>query len=91
MNDLIEELIEMYGEEAENMVLADGLDKAFVGVAFTFGEKIRAVYDIDKVIEELQEQGMSYEGAQEYFDYKIVGSYVGEQTPIFMHAMSVNK
>jgi hypothetical protein len=91
MNDIIEELIEMYGEEAESMVLADGLDKAFVGVAFSFGEKIRAVYDIDKVIEELQEQGMSYEGAQEYFDYKIVGSYVGQQTPIFMHAMSVNK
>ena len=91
MNDLIEELIEMYGEEAENMVLADGLDKAFVGIAFSFGEKIRAVYDIDRVIEELQEQGMSHEDAQEYFDYNIAGSYVGHQTPIFMHAMSVNK
>lgn len=91
MNDIIEELIEMYGEEAENMVLAEGLDKAFVGVAFSFGEKIRAVYDIDKIIEELQEQGMSHEDAQEYFDYNIAGSYVGDQTPIFMHAMSVNK
>ena len=91
MNDVIDELIEMYGEEAETMVLADGLDKAFVGVAFAFGDKIRAVYDIDKVIEELQEQGMSHEDAQEYFDYNIAGSYVGHQTPIFMHAMSVNK
>ena len=91
MNELIEELIEMYGEEAENMVLADGLDKAFVGIAFAFGEKLRAVYDIDKVIEELQEQGMSHEDAQEYFDYNIAGSYVGDQTPIFMHAISVNK
>jgi hypothetical protein len=91
MNDVIDELIEMYGEEAETMVLADGLDKAFVGVAFAFGDKIRAVYDIDKVIEELQEQGMSHEDAQEYFDYNIAGSYVGDQTPIFMHAMSVNK
>ena len=91
MNDIIEELIEMYGEEAENMVLADGLDKAFVGVAFSFGEKIRAVYDIDKVIEELQEQGMSHEDAQEYFDYNIAGAYEGDQTPIFMHSMSVNK
>jgi len=91
VNDIIEELIEMYGEEAENMVLADGLDKAFVGVAFCFGEKIRAVYDIDKIIEELQEQGMSHEDAQEYFDYNIAGAYEGDQTPIFMHAMSVNK
>jgi len=90
MNDVIEELIEMYGEEAEGMMLADGLDKAFVGVAFPFGEKIRAVYDIDKVIEVLQDQGMSHEDAQEYFDFNIAGSYVGEQTPIFMHAMSVN-
>ena len=91
MNEHLEELVMMYGEEAETMVLADGLDKAFVGVAFSFGEKIRAVYDIDKIIEELQEQGMSHEDAQEYFDYNIAGSYVGDQTPIFMHAMSVNK
>lgn len=91
MNDLIEELIAMYGEEAETMMLADGLDKAFVGVAIPFGEKIRAVYDIDKIIEILQEQGMSNDDAEEYFDFNIACSYVGEQTPIFMHAMSVNK
>ena len=73
------------------MMLADGLDAAFVGLATTFGEKIRAIYDINKVIELLHNQGMSYEEAEEYFDYNIVGSYVGEQTPIFMHMMPINR
>ena len=48
MNEHLEELVMMYGEEAETMMLADGLDKAFVGVAIPFGEKIRAVYDMLK-------------------------------------------
>ena len=91
MNELLEELIAMYGEEAETMMLVNGMDRAFVGVAIHFCEKIRAVYDIDKIIEILQEKGMSNDDAEEYFDYYIAGSYVGDQTPIFMHAMSVNK
>jgi hypothetical protein len=90
MNEHIEELVMMYGEEAETMIIINGMDMAFVGVAFSSGEKIRAVYDIDKMIDVLQDQGMSHESAQEYFDYKIAGSYAGEQTPIFMHSMSVN-
>ena len=91
MNDLIEELIAMYGEESETMMLVNGMDRAFVGVAIPFGEKIRAVYEIGKIIEILQDQGMSNDDAEEYFDFKIACSCVGEQTPIFMHAMSVNK
>jgi len=28
---------------------------------------------------------MDYAEAMEHFDFNIAGSYVGEQTPIFMH------
>jgi hypothetical protein len=90
MNEFLEGLAMIYGDDVETMMLADGLDEAFVGIATTFGEKIRAVYDVNRVIELLHSQGMSYEEAEEYFDYKIVGSYEGEQAPIFMHMMSVN-
>ena len=90
MNEFLEGLTMIYGEDVETMMLADGLDEAFVGLATTFGEKIRAIYDINKVIELLHNQGMSYEEAEEYFDYNIVGAYVGEQTPIFMHTMSLH-
>ena len=87
MNEFLEGLAMIYGEDVETMMMDVTLDEAFIGIATTFGEKIRAVYDINKVIDLLQRQGMSYEEAEEYFDYKIVGAYEGEQAPIFMHTM----
>ena len=87
MNEFLEGLAMIYGDDVETMMMDVTLDEAFVGIATTFGEKIRAVYDINKVIDLLQRQGMTYEEAEEYFDYKIVGSYEGEQAPIFMHTM----
>ena len=87
MNEFLEGLAMIYGDDVETMMMDVTLDEAFIGIATTFGEKIRAVYDINKVIDLLQRQGMTYEEAEEYFDYKIVGSYEGEQAPIFMHTM----
>ena len=87
MNEFLEGLAMIYGDDVETMMMDVTLDEAFIGIATTFGEKIRAVYDISKVIDLLQRQGMTYEEAEEYFDYKIVGSYEGEQAPIFMHMM----
>ena len=88
MNEFLEGLAMIYGEDVETMMLADGLDEAFVGLATTFGEKIRAIYDINKVIELLHSQGMSYEEAEEYFDFNVVGAYVGENTPVFVDIVS---
>ena len=87
MNEFLEGLAMIYGDDVETMMMDVTLDEAFIGIATTFGEKIRAVYDINKVIDLLQRQGMTYEEAEEYFDYKIVGAYEGEQAPIFMHTM----
>ena len=87
MNEFLEGLAMIYGDDVETMMMDVTLDEAFIGIATTFGEKIRAVYDINKVIDLLQRQGMSYEEAEEYFDYKIVWAYEGEQAPIFMHTM----
>ena len=85
-----DEIVDTFGENAEGIMFADGFDRAIVGVGRTFDGLLRAVYDIDKIIQILMKDGMGYEEAHEYFDYNIAGSHVGEQTPIFMHAMSVN-
>jgi hypothetical protein len=87
MNEFLEGLAMIYGDDVQTMMMDVTLDEAFIGIATTFGEKIRAVYDISKVIDLLQRQGMTYEEAEEYFDYNVAGAYVGEQTPIFMHMM----
>ena len=85
-----DDILESFGEEAEGIMFADDFDLAIVGVGRTFGGLLCAVYDVDKVIEILMKGGMDCEDAHEYFDYNVAGAYVGEQTPIFMHMMSVN-
>ena len=75
-----EGLMEILAEE--ECLTADGFDDALVGC--TYGANVVAVYDIDRVIEILVEEGMDYNDAVEHADFNIVGSYVGEKTPIFM-------
>ena len=62
----------------------DYLDAAIVGVVRRIG--LEAVcYNTDKVIELLMEHdNMSYEDALEYFEYNMIGAWVGEHTPVFL-------
>jgi len=74
-----------------SLVLADGFEEAFIGVAerFGFSEPV-AVYDYDKCVEILMgPEGMSMEGAIEYFEYNVLGAWVGEQTPIFTRKVAL--
>ena len=64
----------------EEVLLADGLDEAFIGLTT---DNIRAVYSIDKIIEILSKD-MTEEDAWEYFHYNIECAYVGEKTPIYI-------
>jgi len=65
----------------DDILLADGFDDALLGVT----SKNIAVYDIDKCFKVLEKQGMSTDDAVEYFYFNVEGSYVGEQTPIYIH------
>ena len=78
----IEEFVDEYtgGDPEEKVLLADGLDEAFIGLTST---NIRAVYSIDKIIECLSKD-MSEEDAWEYFHYNIECAYVGEKTPLYI-------
>ena len=70
----------------EGALFADGYDEAIIGIVWgTFGSKDRIAYATNKVLQILQERdGMTEEEATEFFDFNIVGSYVGEQTPLFV-------
>ncbi len=69
----------------DELLLADGFDDALIGTGERCGQPTIAVYDREKCIEILQSQGMSYEEAHEYFDFNVVGAWVGDQTPIFVN------
>lgn len=75
--------IQEWLEERElTVLLADGLDDAFLGVDLTSDEP-RAVYSIDGCIRILSKD-MSEDDAEEYFWFNVAGAHVGPQTPLFI-------
>jgi len=78
----ISDYIEEHG--MEGVLLADGLEGAFIGVSCGFGPN-KAVYDWGKCVEILMKQdGMSTEEAVEHMSFNVTGAYMGEQTPEFI-------
>ena len=71
------------------MLLADGFEEAFVGVAHRACQEDVVAYDYDKCIAILCERdGMEYDDAVEFFSFNTLGSWVGDKTPIFIKTMS---
>ena len=64
----------------------DEFDEAIIGVAERIGEEPVVAYDTTKVVEILS-RSMSVDEAYEYFDYNILGAYVGDKTPLFITTM----
>ena len=61
---------------------ADGLEDALIGTGWQFIQALM-VYSVKKVLEILMTRdGMSYEEAREFFEFNIVGAYVGPGTPV---------
>jgi hypothetical protein len=73
------------------MRLADGFEDAFVGTTISaFDRKQVAIYDYDKCILILMHDNhMTEDDAIEYFDYNVMGSWVGEGTPIYINQHSI--
>ena len=68
--------------EDNNLLIADVFDSAIIGVARKFTSN-SVLYDEDKCIEILMKGRATHTEAVEYFEFNIVGSYVGDDTPIF--------
>ena len=77
------------------MLLADGFDDCFTGVASLFtSEGIRrvAVYDYDKMVRNLRfRDNMSRAEAEEYLINNTLGAYVGPNTPVYMRQMTLKQ
>jgi len=77
------------GVEAEGMLLADGYEDAFIGIASAGPDgKYVAVYDFPECLRILQERdGMTTQAADEYFSFNTLAAHVGPQTPLYLHRM----
>lgn len=71
-------IIESFPEET--FLFADNFDPAIIGVCT---KTLKVVYSKSKCIDILS-RDMSPEEAVEYFDFNVDGSYMGDQTPIFV-------
>ena len=80
----INEMKEYIGQHNDEALLADGFEDALMGVGVIFNRSL-ATYDMRKCIDILiKRDGMTDEEAVEYFEFNVTGSYVGENTPIFV-------
>jgi hypothetical protein len=79
----------MLSEEYEDLIKADGLDEAIIGVVERMGTQA-ICYDTEKVIEILM-RDMTEDEAWEYFHYNIAGAWVGDHTPFFLTRESMNE
>lgn len=75
-----EEVAQCVGEEA---LFADGFDEALIGHVQR-GASMVALYDANKCIEiMITRDGMTEEESREFFDYNVLGTWLGEMTPAF--------
>lgn len=66
-------------------LFADGFDDAIIGYdAVGF----RVVYDYDKCSDILMKRdGMTKHEAHEFMEFNVVGAFVGDFTPLFIHTL----
>lgn len=66
------------------IITYDGFDDAIIGTAERINLGPVIAYDVDKIIEILMEDGMTHEGALEYYHFNIIGGWSGDFTPVFI-------
>jgi len=90
-DEICEQITERIGEEADEVVLFDGMEPAFIGLAERFeegGHRYFAVYSYKKMVEILVADGdMDDTDAMEYLEFNTVGLYAGPGTPAIMRDM----
>ena len=76
-----EKLAEQYPDA--DLLFADGLDHALIGVCLRFGQEPIALYDRRKVIEGYLAEGLTHEEAEDHFAFTVIGAWGGDATPAF--------
>ena len=82
MKEMIRERIETDFADTEDVLFADGLDKAIIGFEPNLW---KVVYSRNRVIDILYKRdGMGLEEALEFAEYNIFSAMVGEKTPLWI-------
>ena len=79
------QILEWIDETFEVIVYPTGFEDCIVGVGERFGGPPVAVLDVEKMLAQMEKDGMTREEALEYFEYNILGAYVGQESPVYLH------
>lgn len=71
-------------DDVEQMFLADGFDDCIIGLCSGPGQPDVIAYDLNMMIGKLMDDGMSQEEAWEWYNFNILGSYLGEGMPVYI-------
>ncbi len=80
----MQDVLNQLAEEHPQALLADGFEQAFLGICRRFGQEPVAAYSYEKCINILVLEGMSEDEAVDYFEFNVIGSWVGVGTPVFI-------
>lgn len=84
MEKKIEDFLEYMGEISENALYPTDLADAIIGRVERFGQSPLILLNRKKCIDIFMERDkMTWEEAEEHFEYNVIGSWVGEGTPCF--------
>lgn len=74
-------------EEHPDLLTLDGFDEAILGVVERLG-LLTVCYNRNKILSILM-RDMNEEEAMEYYQYNILGAYMGEATPVYLDEMTL--
>ena len=89
INEYTDEKILLLGEEPKDF------EEAIIGIAHRFGMEPSVCYDYDKVIEifakqfaeDIEDDEDPHEMAVEWFDYNVIGGWMGDTTPLYIKTL----
>ena len=66
-------------------------EDAIIGIAYWFGQDPLVAYDMDKVIQVFKEDMPDETDALEYFEFNVIGAWMGDGTPIFIETVEITE
>jgi hypothetical protein len=79
-DEIVEELL----ASDEAVLLPIEYRSALIGVGYRFNSGPLAVYNLNTILEILTSDGTSMEDARDWYEYNMIGAWVGDGTPIFV-------
>ena len=76
-------LIERMRELNPEALYPTGFESCVVGIAERCGQPAIFVMDEQLCIQHLTHQGMSWEEAEEFYEFNVKGAWMGPHTPVF--------